>query len=135
MKGGESIIEKNFYDNINVLECIEKDGIKIEILEYKTLRGLRDVCLAENLYYLEKAGMSLKQIKITLNNSAVTTERGALYFHKGNIAAECETGGVGGLAKKLIKNRLTSESTFTPTYSGTGEIFLSRVSTIIYCWN
>lgn len=124
MKGGESIIEKNFYDNINVLECIEKDGIKIEILEYKTLRGLRDVCLAENLYYLEKAGMSLKQIKITLNNSAVTTERGALYFHKGNIAAECETGGVGGLAKKLIKNRLTSESTFTPTYSGTGEIFL-----------
>ena len=106
MKGGESIIEKNFYDNINVLECIEKDGIKIEILEYKTLRGLRDVCLAENLYYLEKAGMSLKQIKITLNNSAVTTERGALYFHKGNIVAECETGGVGGLAKKLIKNKI-----------------------------
>ncbi|WP_048141492.1 MULTISPECIES: AIM24 family protein [unclassified Methanosarcina] len=121
---GEPIIEKKFYDNINVLECIEKDGIKIEILEYKTLRGLRDVCLAENLYYLEKAGMSLKQVKITLMNSAVTTERGALHFHKGNICAECETGGVGGLAKKLLKNKLTNESAFTPTYSGTGEIFL-----------
>lgn len=123
-ESGEPIIEKNFYENVNVLECVEKDGIKIEILEYKTLRGLRDVCLAENLYYLEKAGMSLKQIKITLKNSAVTTERGALYFHKGNISTDCKTGGVGGLAKKLIKNTLTNESAFTPTYSGTGEIFL-----------
>jgi hypothetical protein len=65
-----------------VLECAEKDGIKIEILEYKNLRGLRDVSLAKELYYIEKAGMSLKQVKITLTNSAVTTERGALYFHK-----------------------------------------------------
>ncbi|WP_235282806.1 AIM24 family protein [Methanosarcina sp. 1.H.T.1A.1] len=107
-----------------MLEHIEKDGVKIEILQYKTLRGLRDVCFAENLYHIEKAGMSLKQVKITLRNSAVTTESGALYFHKGNICAECKIGGVGGLAKKLIKNSLTEESAFTPTYSGTGEIFL-----------
>ena len=117
-------MEQKFYDNINILECVEKNGIKIEILEYKNLRGLRDVCLAENLYYLEKAGMSLKQVKITLKESSITTERGALYFHKGNICTECETGGVGGLAKKLIKNKLTNESAFTPTYSGSGEIFL-----------
>ncbi|MDD3246183.1 MAG: hypothetical protein PHF18_04915 [Methanosarcina sp.] len=32
----------------------------------KTLRGLRNVCLAENLYYLEKVGMNLKKVKITL---------------------------------------------------------------------
>jgi uncharacterized protein (AIM24 family) len=124
MKGGEPIIEQKYYDNINLLECAEKDGIKIEILEYKSLRGLRDVSLAKELYYIEKAGMSLRQVKITLTKSAVTTERGALYFHKGNICAECDTGGVGGLAKKLIKNKLTNESAFTPTYSGTGEIFL-----------
>ncbi len=124
MKSGDRIIEQKFYDNINILESIEKDGIKIEILEYKTLRGLRDVCLAKDLHYIEKAGMSLKQIKITLKDSSITTERGALYFHKGNICTECETGGVGGLAKKLIKNKLTNESAFTPTYSGTGEIFL-----------
>jgi len=68
--------------------------------------------------------MSLKQIKITLKDSAITTEPGALYFHKGNISMECELGGVGGLAKKLIRNKLTNESAFSPTYSGTGEIFL-----------
>lgn len=124
MKGGEPIIEQKYYDNINVLECVEKDGIKVEILEYKSLQGLRDVSLAKELYYLEKAGMSLKQVKITLRNGAVTTERGALYFHKGNICTECDTGGVGGLAKKFIKNKLTNESAFTPTYSGTGEVFL-----------
>jgi uncharacterized protein (AIM24 family) len=124
LKGGEPIIEQKFYDNIKVLECAETDGIKIEILEYKSLRGLRDVSLAKELYYIEKAGMSLKQVKITLTNSAVTTERGALFFHKGNINAECDTGGVGGLAKKIIKNKLTNESAFTPTYSGAGELFL-----------
>jgi hypothetical protein len=82
-----------------LLESAEKDGIKIEILEYKSLRGLRDVSLAKDLYNIEKAGMSLKQVKITLRNSAVTTERGALYFHKGNICKECDTGGVGELDK------------------------------------
>lgn len=118
------MIERNFYDNIDVLECKNGNGIKIEILQYKNLRGLRDVYLAENLYHLEKVGMRLKQIKITLQNSSIITEPGALYFHKGNICAECQIGGVGGLAKKLIKNSLTEESTFNPTYSGTGEIFL-----------
>lgn len=118
------MIEQNFYDNINVLECIEREGIKIEILQYKNLRGLRDVRLAKDLYNLEKVGMSLKQVKITLQNSSITTEPGALYFHKGDICAECQIGGVGGLAKKLIKNSLTEEAAFTPTYSGTGEIFL-----------
>ncbi|WP_292377647.1 AIM24 family protein [Methanosarcina sp. UBA289] len=118
------MIEQNFYDNINVLECIERDGIKIEIFQYKNLRGLRDARLAENLYNLERVGMSLKQVKITLQNSSITTEPGALYFHKGDICAECQIGGVGGLAKKLIKNSLTEEAAFTPTYSGTGEIFL-----------
>jgi uncharacterized protein (AIM24 family) len=64
--------------------------------------------------------MSLKQVKINLVNNAVTSERGVLYFHKGNICAECDTEGVGGLAKKLIKNKLTNESAFTPIYSGNG---------------
>lgn len=118
------ITEDKFYDNINVLDCKEKDGIKIEILEYKTLRGLQDVNIAKNLYYLERVGMSLKQVKITLRDSAVTTENGALHFHKGNIYAECKLGGVTGIARKFMKNKLINESFFTPTYSGTGEIFL-----------
>jgi len=107
-----------------VLDSEEKEGIKIEIFEYKTLRGLQDVSIAKNLYYLEKVGMSLKQVKITLKNNSVTTENGALHFHKGNIYAECKLGGVTNVARKFLKNRLINESFFIPTYSGTGEIFL-----------
>jgi uncharacterized protein (AIM24 family) len=121
---GELITEDKFYGNINVLDSEVKEGIKIEILEYKTLRGLQDVSIAKNLYYLEKVGMSLKQVKITLKDSAVTTENGALHFHKGNIYAKCKIGGVTGIARKFVKNKLINESFFTPTYSGTGEIFL-----------
>jgi len=68
--------------------------------------------------------MSLKMVKVTLKNSGLVTESGALYFHKGNIEAVSNIGGVGGLAKKLIKSKLSNESTFKPLYKGTGEIFL-----------
>ncbi|WMW23913.1 AIM24 family protein [Methanolobus sediminis] len=68
--------------------------------------------------------MTLKQIKVTLNNSGVIVEPGALYFQKGNITCDANIGGVGGLAKKMIKNKLTNESTFNPLYKGSGEIFL-----------
>ncbi len=76
------------------------------------------------MYFLEKAGVSLKQVKITLRDSAVITEQGALHFHKGNICATNEIGKPSGLAQKLIRKKLTNEPLFTPTYSGTGEIFL-----------
>lgn len=107
-----------------MLDTKENDGIKIDILEYKTLRGLQDVNIAKNLYYLEKVGMSLKQVRITLTDSAVTTKNGALHFHKGNIYAECKLGGVTGIARKFMKSKLINEPFFTPTYSGTGEVFL-----------
>ncbi|WP_407355314.1 AIM24 family protein [Methanolobus sp. WCC5] len=68
--------------------------------------------------------MSLKQIKITLNDSGVIVEPGALYFHKGAITCDANIGGVGGLAKKMIKKKLTNETAFNPLYRGTGEVFL-----------
>ncbi len=70
------------------------------------------------------AGMHLKQVKVTLNDSGVIVEPGALYFHKGNIKCDANIGGVGGLAKKMLKNKLTNESAFNPLYKGTGEVFL-----------
>ena len=115
---------KNFYDNINVLDSVETENVKIEVLEYNELKGSKDPRLSKELYYVQKSGMSLKQIKVTLNGGGIITEAGALNFHKGNISSESNIGGVGGLAKKMIKNKLTNESTFKPRYSGVGEVFL-----------
>ncbi len=66
----------------------------------------------------------MKQVKVTLKDSGVIIEPGALYFHKGNIQCRSNIGGVSGLAKKMIKSKLTNESTFNPMYEGTGEVFL-----------
>lgn len=117
-------MDEKFYSNVKVLDSIEKGGFKVEILEYNHLKGSKDAALAEDLFYIRNAGMSLKIIKVTLEDSGLITESGALYFHKGHIECMSGIGGVGGLAKKLIKSKLTNESTFKPLYKGTGEIFL-----------
>ncbi len=117
-------MDNKFYENIEVTDSVEKDGIKIEILEYTSMKGSKDTELAEDLYFVQKAGMRLKQVKITLDNSGVTTESGALFFHKGRIEGHTQSGGMGGLAKSIIKSKLNKESTFKPVYKGTGELFL-----------
>lgn len=116
--------ESKFYNNINILDSVDKGNFKAEIIEYKSLEGSKDPSLARNLYYVQQAGMTLKQVKVTLNNSGVIVEPGALYFQKGNISCDANIGGVGGLAKKMLKNKLTNESAFNPLYKGSGEIFL-----------
>ncbi len=117
-------MDEKFYSNIKIVDSIQKDGFKVEILECNHLKGSKDAALAEDLFYIRNAGMSLKMVKVTLEDSGLITESGALYFHKGCIDCVSNIGGVGGLAKKLIKSKLTSESTFKPIYKGTGEIFL-----------
>ena len=43
---------------------------------------------------------------------------------KGNIEVKNKTGGIIGFGKKIISSKLTGETAFKPTYSGSGEIFL-----------
>ncbi|PLS19577.1 transcriptional regulator [Bacillus sp. M6-12] len=113
-----------FYENVKILDRIEKEKFTAEILEFKSLKGANDLDLAGEIFFARETGMSLKQVKITLRNGSFMTEAGALYFMKGRISAQTNVGGVGGLMKKAFKSYLNQESTFKPTYEGTGEIFL-----------
>ncbi|WP_406656136.1 AIM24 family protein [Methanolobus sp. ZRKC2] len=117
-------MEKHFSDNITVLDSAESERFKVEILEYKELSGSNDPQIGKDLYYVQKSGMKLRQVKLTLEDGGMITEPGTLHFHKGNISCESNIGGVGGLAKKMLHNKLTNESTFKPRYTGTGEVFL-----------
>lgn len=114
----------NLNKNITVLNKVSYDNVDFEILEYNELNGASNVSNAMNLFFLNQAGLKLKQVRITLNNSTVKTEAGALYYYKGKIEAKSNMGGVGGLFKKAVSGAMTSESTVKPTYSGTGEIIL-----------
>lgn len=112
-----------FTNKLNKLAEMENDSV-FQILEYDSLNGAVDVETALGLNIIRENGIKLKQIRIELDNSSVILEPGALSYMKGNIKISNKTGGVFGLGKKIISSKLTGETVFKPTYSGSGEIFL-----------
>ncbi len=58
--------------------------------------------------------------KITLENSQVIVESGALHYMRGNLLMEAQAPTLGG----FFKAKLTGEHAVRPRYSGTGEVFL-----------
>lgn len=113
----------NITNNLNLKAEMRNDSI-FQILEYDDLRGSEDVNLAVKLNFMREAGLKLKQVRILLDDSAVQLESGALSYLKGDIKIQNKMGGPLGLGKKLFNSKVTGETMFKPTYSGTGEIFL-----------
>ncbi|WP_297422506.1 AIM24 family protein [Clostridium sp.] len=97
---------------------------RFQILEYENLDGATDVQTALGLNIMKESGIKLKQVRIILEDSSVKLEPGSLSYMKGNIEIKSKQGGLIGFGKKIISSKLTGETAFKPTYSGTGEIFL-----------
>lgn len=100
-----------------IVESVEGHNATFQILHYKPIQDT-------DYFYKQRAGERYKQVRVLLNNGTVVTEAGALHFMKGHISAENPTGGASGLMKKFASSMLTNESTFKPTYHGTGEVYL-----------
>lgn len=112
---------------LRVISKSENAGFRVEVLEYTSLDGCRDLSSAEALFYAKQAGIRLKMVRITINQSAAILEAGALYFLKGNIQMQSKAGGqngIMGLAKGIASKAFANETIFRPFYSGTGEIYL-----------
>ncbi len=109
---------------ISVIDSVEGKNLKIEIIQYNKMLGSDSTSTSTELFYRESTGLKLKQVRIFLNNGQVMTEAGALHFMKGNITIENKSGGIGGLASKMVSSMLTRETAFKPIYSGKGEIYL-----------
>ena len=112
-----------FTNKLNMLSEMECES-KFQILEYENLDGATDVETAFGLNIIRQSGIKLKQIRIMLEDSSVKLEPGSLSYMKGNIEVKNKSGGLIGFGKKIISSKLTGETAFKPTYSGTGEIFL-----------
>ncbi|MFM2308889.1 MAG: hypothetical protein RLY87_1010 [Chloroflexota bacterium] len=95
----------------------------VEVIEYNQLAGSDNLEVAAKLFYASQVGMRLKQIRIILQNGSAQLETGVMQFMKGNIEADTTLGGIGGLAKKMLTNALTQETTFRPRYRGVGDIY------------
>lgn len=111
-------------NNIKVIEEMKSNNVSIEILEYEELNGGSDLSTVMMLSLMKYSNVKLRQVKITLNNSSVRLEAGALNYLKGNIEMENKMGGIMGLGKKILKASVTGETVFKPKYSGSGEIYL-----------
>jgi uncharacterized protein (AIM24 family) len=107
-----------------VIDEAEGDGFKVEILCYPKLGGAKDHQTAANIYFADRAGMRLKQVRITLSDGEAIAESGALHFMLGQIQMESKIGGVSGLGKAMMNKFVTKEAAIIPRYRGTGQIYL-----------
>lgn len=109
-------------ENIRCIDKLENERILVETMERTKLIGARSGHGAERIFFLDKAGVTSKNVKITLKKGAVKLESGALYFMKGNISVETQA--TKGFLKNLGSSLLSGEKMFKPIYSGNGEIWL-----------
>jgi uncharacterized protein (AIM24 family) len=111
-------------DLITTIDKVENERISIEILQYDDLTGGNSASDSMMLYFMKKSNVKLRQVKMTMKNTAVRLEAGALYMLKGDIEMDNKMGGLIGLGKKFLKSSVTGETTFRPTYKGSGELYL-----------
>lgn len=110
-------------ENYEIIESCQTDNkTKVEVLQFPELSGSAHLKTAENLFYLKQSGLRLKMVKITIDNSHLRVEPGALYFMRGALEMKASTGG--GILKGLSRKMLSGETFFVNEIHGTGEIYL-----------
>lgn len=109
-------------DNFTVIESEQVAGAIFDVVRYEKLLGSDDLNVAEKIFFANQANIHLKMVRVTLTNSELLIEPGALYFMKGHLQLESTTGG--GLAKGLMRKFLSGETLFQSRIKGSGEVFL-----------
>lgn len=110
-------------ENIKIIDTIENNGIKVEVLEYQNLLGSTNTYGASNLYFMKQANIRARQIAVYLNNKGIKIEPGAMSYFKGNI--DMVSGlTVGNAVGKFFSGMVTGEHAAQPEYKGTGMVVL-----------
>ena len=117
-------IKNSLENKIEVIDRARYGNAIFEILEIKKLQGAVNYTTAMGLYFLDKADVKCRMVRITLDNDEINMEAGAFYYSIGKIESSTTIGGVGGAIKSLFKGAVTGESTFKPAYRGSGQIYL-----------
>lgn len=110
-------------DNINVIEEYTRGGLRVEVLEYDKLLGLSKPYMAQQLHYMEKQNIKVRQIALYLNNEKVTVEKGATSYYQGNINMVSVLTASNALGR-MVRGAVTGEQAAQPKYTGTGLLVL-----------
>lgn len=109
--------------NIEVLQNISYNGVRLEILEYQKLLGIRSLNTVVQMWYMEQQNVKVRQIVAYIDNDAVRIEAGAMSYFQGPL--EMVSGvTVGNMIGKMFKGAVTGESIAQPIYRGSGMLVL-----------
>jgi uncharacterized protein (AIM24 family) len=106
--------------NKEVLARREGPSSTVEVLAYQKLSGSDDVDVARNIYAAYRAGMRLKQVRVTLSHGEIVIEAGCLHYMRGQFDVDASSGGAG----KWLKSKMSGERTVKSRYRGTGVVHL-----------
>ena len=110
-------------ENIKIIEEYTCGGLRVEVLEYEKLLGLSHPSMAQQIYFMEKQNVRVRQIALYLNNEKVTIEKGAMSYFQGNL--QMVSGVTAGNALgRLVRGAVTGEQMAQPEYTGTGLLVL-----------
>ena len=110
-------------ENVRIINQFESGGLRVEVLEYDKLLGLTNANMAQQVYFMEKQNIRVRQIALYLNNEKVTIEKGAMSYFQGNI--EMVSGvTLGNALGRMIRGAVTGEHMAQPEYTGTGLLVL-----------
>lgn len=111
-------------DKFKIIASETFQGVTFDVIELDSTEGAVHPSMAMKLYFMDKKNVKARFVRATLNNSTINMEAGAFYYSTGNINCSTKMGGVTGTVKSLFRGMVTGESTFRPSYTGTGEIYL-----------
>lgn len=114
---------KGTRENIEIIEEYTSGGLKVEVLEYEKLLGLSNPTMAQQIYFMEKQNIRVRQIALYLNNEKVTIEKGAMSYFQGNIQMVSGVTVANALGR-LVRGAVTGEQMAQPEYTGTGLLVL-----------
>lgn len=111
----------NLFDNKN-MKIIAQRGC-FQVFEHE-----RDLSVspanAVRAYFSSEMNVRKRQVFVTLNNSAVTVQSGAMQWMLGNVQMSSGVKGVGNFLGKMVSSAVTGESAVKPIYSGQGAVML-----------
>jgi uncharacterized protein (AIM24 family) len=108
-------------DPFEVMSSETAPGVRLEIVQYRELKGSDDLATAEKVFFANRAGIYLKQIRAILENGEVLIEPGALHYMRGALQLQASTQ---SLSRGLMRKFLTGETLFQSRIKGTGEVYL-----------
>lgn len=103
-------------------KLIESQG-PFQIYEYEKDLSVSPASAAQ-AYFASEMNIKKRQVFVTLNDSDVVLQSGAMQWMAGNVSAATNIKGAGDFIKKLAGSKVTKESAIKPRYHGTGSVVL-----------